>query len=48
MRLVAKQKLESNKYLMFPKTVFSGDNITEAHQHWTNFKKYVTTQSKHI
>ena len=32
---------------MFPKTVFSGDNIIEAHQHWTNFKKYVTTQSKH-
>ena len=42
-RLAAKQKLESNKYLMFPKTAFSGDNIIEACQHWTNFKKYVTT-----
>ena len=33
--------------IMFPKTVFSRDNIIEAHQHWTNFKKYVTTQSKY-
>ena len=32
---------------MFPKTVCSGDNINEVHQHWTNFEKYVTTQSKH-
>ena len=31
---------------MFPKTVFSGDNIIEACQHWTNFEKYIT-QSKH-
>ena len=38
-RLAAEQKLESNKYLMFPKTVFSGDTIIEACQHWTNFKK---------
>ena len=40
-RLAAKQKLESNKYLMFPKTVFSGDNTNEACQPWTNLKKYV-------
>ena len=46
-RLAAEQKLESNKYLMFPKTVFSGDNNNEVHQHWTNFEKYVTTQAKH-
>ena len=32
---------------MFPETVFLGENIIEACQHWTNFKKYVTTQSKH-
>ena len=32
---------------MFPKTVFSGDNINEEHQHWTNFEKYFTTQWKH-
>ena len=44
---MAEQKLESSKYLMFPKTVFSGDNTSEAHQHWTNFEKYVTTQAKH-
>ena len=29
---------------MFPKTVFSRDNILEAKQHWTNFEKYVNTQ----
>ena len=32
---------------MFSKTVFSGDNNNEACQHWTNFEKYITTQSKH-
>ena len=46
-RLAAEKKLESNKYLMFPKTVFSGDSTNGAHQHWTNFEKYVTTQLKH-
>ena len=46
-RLVAEQKLESNKYLMFPNTVYSGDNIIEACQYWTNFEKYVTTQSEY-
>ena len=45
-RLAAELKLESHKYLMFPKTVFSGDNNSEAHQHWTNFEKNVTTQTK--
>ena len=37
-RFANEQKLESNKYLMFPKTVFSGDNVLEAKQHWTNTK----------
>ena len=32
---------------MFPKTVFSGDNINDARQHWTNFEKYVTMQQRH-
>ena len=43
-RLANEQKLESNKYLMFPKTVFSDDNVLDAKQHWTNFEKYVNTQ----
>ena len=43
-RFVNEQKLESNKYLIFHKTVFLGDNVLEAKQHWTNFEKYVNTQ----
>ena len=43
-RFANEQKLESNKYLMFPKTVFSRDNILEAKQHCTHFEKYVNTQ----
>ena len=45
-RFANEPKLESNKYLVFPKTVFLGDNVLEAKQHWTNFVKvcqYTTT-----
>ena len=43
-RFANEQNLESNKYLMFPKIVFSRDSVLEAKQHWKNFEKYVNTQ----
>ena len=46
-RLAAEQKLELSKFLIFLKAVFSGDNVAEAKQHWTNFGKYVSTQQKY-
>ena len=43
-KLANEQKLESNKYFMFPKTELLRDNVLEAKQHWKNMEKYVNTQ----